>query len=179
MEPTIPVGTLLVVGESDEYEVDDIITFYSKDDTIKGYPNTHRIIDKKIENGEVKYITKGDANPIEDQEPVSPEDIIGKVCFSLNSSILSRAVEFFGTPIGFFTLVLLPMLFVAISAMRSFIKAFKEEIHNAALASLNEGQANTEECQEDEKRQNDRDADHPAAHDGSAGGYDGSSDTTE
>ncbi len=152
MEPQIPVGALLIVGESDEYKVNDVITFISSDETISGYPNTHRIIDIRDKNGETVYITKGDANAIQDTDPVSREDIIGKVYLTIDSSFLSFLVSFFATPIGFFTVVLLPVLLIALFAMKSFIKAFKEEIHNAALAELNQMQAKTEECQEDERR---------------------------
>ncbi len=177
MEPEIPVGSLLIVGESDEYRVGDVITFVSTDQTIKGYPNTHRIIDIKEKNGELLYITKGDANAIQDTDPVLAKDIIGKVRLSIDSTVLSSAISFLASPVGFFAVVLLPILFIAVLAMRSFVKTFKEEVRNAALAELNQTQVKTEECQEDERRQDGRNAECTSDADSERRG--GTNDTTE
>ncbi len=151
MEPDIPVGALLVVGECDSYGVDDVITFYSQDESIQGYPNTHRIIDVVYEDGSARYITKGDANDAPDDTPVKPEDVIGKVHISIGNGFIRRAMEFLGTPIGFFAVILLPILLIALICMKDFAKAMKEEMQNAALEALKKEQAEKEERDKNEK----------------------------
>ncbi len=149
MEPSIPVGSLLVVKESDTYEVGDVITFYSEEESIQGYPNTHRIIGIITEGEEIKYLTKGDANNTAD-DPVSLNDVIGKVYLSVDNSFIRGAMEFLGSPVGFFAIILLPVLIFALICMKDFGKALKAEIQNAALASLQEEQVEKEECHKDE-----------------------------
>lgn len=77
MEPSISEGDYIIVrrAEASELKEGDIICFYSKDSSIYGMPNTHRII-RILPNG--SFVTKGDANNSEDETPVSPDMIIGK-----------------------------------------------------------------------------------------------------
>lgn len=79
MQPTISENTCIITKEvpQNELKVGDIITFISEDAQIYGYYNTHRIYDIVEENGEVRYITKGDANPVPDDETVSYSQITG------------------------------------------------------------------------------------------------------
>ncbi len=149
MEPTIPVGSLLLVGKEDTYYPGEVITFYSKELGIEGYPNTHRVIDREEIEGKKFYITQGDANPVPDA-PVSHEDVIGKVHFSIKASFYKDFINFFSTPAGFFTIILLPSLLVAVVCMKSMVKAIKEEAKSAALAAMTGEQGKKEECQEDE-----------------------------
>ena len=74
MEPDIPINSLILIRETDDYKEGDIVTF-------KDYTNytTHRIIKMDEKN----IITKGDANNIEDK-PVSRDVVVGKLIFSIN-----------------------------------------------------------------------------------------------
>lgn len=72
MEPTIPVGSLILIQEQDAYEVGDIVTY----DSGGSRPVTHRII--AIDGDEV--ITQGDANNAEDR-PFDRAQIIGEVVY--------------------------------------------------------------------------------------------------
>ncbi len=155
MEPTISAGSFLLVKESDNYEVNDIITFYSKDESIKGYPNTHRIVDTSVIDGKLHYITKGDNVDRVDNDPVPPEDVLGKVCFCIDNQFFGKIMEFLGTPIGFMTVILLPNLLIAISCMTSFIKAMKEEMQKAVLESTQQEHVEEEECQKNENEKED------------------------
>ena len=69
MEPAIKTGAVVLVVSSDEYEVEDVITFgpYSREKA----PTTHRIVEIKEESGNISYITKGDKNGGVDMRPVS------------------------------------------------------------------------------------------------------------
>lgn len=81
MEPTFFKNDLVVVkkcGSTDELKKDDIITFMQDGKTI-----SHRIYAVTKEKGEIRYITKGDNNEIQDRDTVSYENIYGKVLFSI------------------------------------------------------------------------------------------------
>lgn len=79
MEPTIPIGALVKYEEvePDELKVGDIIVYEFDEDTVA----THRIAEiiRDEDNGEISFITKGDANVVSDTEPVSPSSILGRV----------------------------------------------------------------------------------------------------
>ena len=79
MEPTIPLGALVKYEEvePDELKVDDIIVYEFDEDTVV----IHRIAEiiRGEDNGEISFITKGDANVVSETEPVSPSNILGRV----------------------------------------------------------------------------------------------------
>ncbi len=161
MEPTLPVGSLLVVKEQDSYEVNDIITFYSKDESIKGYPNTHRIVGISEKNGEKLYITKGDANSQSD-DPIGYDDIIGKVRFSLETGFVSGIIELLSSPSGFFVIILIPILIVTLICMKDLKKSIQEVMRNSAIEAIKAEQKSADaesdikkECPENETERKD------------------------
>uniref|UniRef100_UPI000A94A827 signal peptidase I n=1 Tax=Rhodococcus marinonascens TaxID=38311 RepID=UPI000A94A827 len=84
MVPTYPPGTLIVVKPEDSpaLTAGDAITFQME----SGNPEvvTHRIIMvRKNSQGETTYVTQGDANPSPDANPVVPEQVRGKVWYSV------------------------------------------------------------------------------------------------
>lgn len=77
MEPTIKEGSMVYVepcANFEDYQVNDIVTFT---DTVKNKSFTHRIVG--IDKDDGFFTTKGDANEIEDLEPISSEYAVGKV----------------------------------------------------------------------------------------------------
>jgi signal peptidase len=68
MGDTFPVGTYILIKETlpEDIKENNIICFYSEDPSIYGYPNTHRVTKVIESNGKYEYITKGDANAVED-----------------------------------------------------------------------------------------------------------------
>lgn len=86
MEDTIPEGTYILLHKTDpeKIEVNDVICFYSDDPAIKGYPNTHRVLE--IVNGEngLEFVTQGDANPQPDPVTAKADKLIGKHIANLN-----------------------------------------------------------------------------------------------
>lgn len=70
---SINAGDLIIIKDTGDYEIGDIVTFLQKGDTV---PTTHRIIDC-TEDG--SFITKGDANNVQDRLPVSKDMIFGEV----------------------------------------------------------------------------------------------------
>lgn len=73
MEPTLPVGSFIIVQEQEAYDIGDVISFRADD----GHVVTHRLV-QYDEGGTL--ITKGDANPTDDvwDRPLKQADVIGK-----------------------------------------------------------------------------------------------------
>ena len=80
MEPELYVGDVAVIKkcEANDVEEGDIIEYQ-----MEGYTVIHRIKSKTQKNGQFTFITKGDNNNTEDSEPVSEEQLIGKVIFKV------------------------------------------------------------------------------------------------
>ena len=84
MEPTYPPGTLIIVKPIDaqELRIGDPITYQiesGKDAVV-----THRIVSVTNSTaGELSFTTKGDANGAADAAPVIPDQIRGKVWYSV------------------------------------------------------------------------------------------------
>lgn len=98
MEPTIPTGTYILVKdvEAKEIQKGDIITFYSTDPTIRGLPNTHRVISKPLRTSKgLIFQTRGDANYVNDNYFVAESRLIGRYCCNLTR--LTKLVNFFMT----------------------------------------------------------------------------------
>lgn len=77
MNPTIEPGGLIIIKEVSAQNVKegDVITFGSAStDNV----TTHRVIGIENNNG-IKFITKGDANNVQDPNPVDSKLLIGKV----------------------------------------------------------------------------------------------------
>lgn len=110
MEPTYPVGTVVLVKKVDPagLKVGDVISFYSRDPMISGIPNTHRIANINSKDSKLNFVTHGDANMVEDPYLVEPEDVIGVVvgkasALEVVSNIMSNQYVFFGV-------IILPLL---------------------------------------------------------------------
>lgn len=79
MEPIIHVGSIAYINTNDvDVAVDDIATFKITDSSGDKLV-THRII--REENG--GYITKGDANDVEDLSTVEKDQIVGTYAYSI------------------------------------------------------------------------------------------------
>lgn len=77
MEETLKTGAIVIVKQTKEVSEDDIIFFVTEE----GSPVIHRYIDTD-ENGNM--ITKGDNNPKEDLEHITPKRLQGKVVVTMN-----------------------------------------------------------------------------------------------
>lgn len=80
MEPAIKMGSMIGVKEieASEIEIGDTVSFYTQNKEAKV---THRIVDIKAGGDEI--ITRGDANNMDDPNPRSKNEVIGKVVFSI------------------------------------------------------------------------------------------------
>jgi signal peptidase len=126
MEPAIHTGSVIVVSDADEYEEGDIVTVQPVEQPSETY--THRIDEitdpsaGSGQEGESLYITKGDANDSADITPVTEDQIVGKVDFSV--PLVGYAVTFSKTQLGFILLVVVPMVLI----IANEVGAIKKEV---------------------------------------------------
>jgi signal peptidase len=80
MNPEFKTGSLILVNTKPDVLVEgDIVTYKKENNDVS---TTHRIVEI-VEGEEGYYITRGDANNINDPRTVSKEDIIGRVSLSI------------------------------------------------------------------------------------------------
>ena len=122
MEPSIHTGSVVIVKPSSTYVKGDIITV--NEQTNKNGTVTHRIFDIELKDGKNIYVTKGDANNAVDLEKRLPENIIGKVVFTI--PLLGYLVSFAKTREGLFILVIVPSLVIIFSELINVRDEFKK-----------------------------------------------------
>ena len=107
MEPQIQVDDLVVIVETNDYALRDIVVYAGKN-----YPVTHRIVNMRTdEDGKVWVTTQGDANNTDDGEmPI--ERIRGEVVCILPGA--GRIQEFFQSPLGMLILTFVAVAIVGI-----------------------------------------------------------------
>ena len=93
MEPEIPVGSIVYVHDTAPQDIrtGEVIAFYRNETVI-----THRVRENRIVEGE--FITKGDANPIEDIESVPYIALVGRVEYHF--PILGEVMKLVTTGLG-------------------------------------------------------------------------------
>ena len=118
MEPKYPVGCLIYVKEAEpsEIEIGDVITFVLKNET----PATHRVIGIDEENQH--FLTKGDANDVEDA-PVHFNNLIGKPVFKI--PYLGYVAYYIQHPPGIYIAILIGVCLLAAAFLPDLFK--KEE----------------------------------------------------
>lgn len=131
MYPTIKPHAMMVVKETDPEKLQegDVISFVSRDPAIYGQVNTHRIYAITEDNGQLAFVTKGDNNPVPDSLLVYPDEIKGKViAHTPPMKGLTSVLSFAGTRMGFFIVILLPLMLVAAMFFGSFVKEFQNSL---------------------------------------------------
>lgn len=105
MEPEIPRQSYILIKRAKAQEIrkNDIITFISDDPLIKGYYNTHRVIEIKGNNEE--FVTKGDNNFGEDKYTAKADNIVARYIRVL--PFLSGAGKFLSSEIGIMSVTML------------------------------------------------------------------------
>lgn len=94
MEPNMPVGSIVYASpeEFNDIKVNDVISFKVNSETMV----THRVVEIDKENQ--SFITKGDANDVNDADPVNYSQVIGvvKMCIPF----LGYITMYIRTPLG-------------------------------------------------------------------------------
>ena len=142
MEPEIREDSLLVVQKTPPEDIvpGDVISFFSPDPMLEGAVNTHRVVRIEKENGRTQFITKGDANVIEDTYPTDASALVGRVVFK--SYGLGKAVSLLSNPLVFGIIILLPLLVILLMnlyrAVRIAADIAKKEEEEAVRKALEE-----------------------------------------
>ena len=148
MEPSIHTGDYIIVEETDtdDLKEGDIISFYSDQDDVYGELVTHRIIEIKDDG---TFVTKGDANPVDDKVQADPDKVVGKY---VGKSRFFIWLSTFGDPRKL--LMLLVIIIVAIGALfevRSVAKIGKEAFEEKRRENEEEHEKMMREAIEKEK----------------------------
>lgn len=122
MEPAIDTGSVVVIKKEATYGVGDIITFAGA--SYRSEPTTHRITSEQIQNGNLVYQTKGDANPDPDTNYTAKEAVVGKVVFSI--PFLGYVLAFARQPIGFILMIILPALAIILDEGLSIYREIRK-----------------------------------------------------
>ena len=142
MEPEIRENSLLLVQKTPPEDIvpGDVISFFSPDPMLEGAVNTHRVVRVEKENGRIQFITKGDANVIEDTYPVDASALVGKAVFK--SYWLGKTVSLLANPLVFGIIIMLPLLIILLMnlyrAVRIAADIAKKEEEEAVRKALEE-----------------------------------------
>ena len=167
MKPTFSKDDLIICKEVDDInnlKENDVITFWTVIDG-KRVKNTHRIVSVNEFESTRSFVTRGDANSLDDTLPAYASDIIGKwTNFKVGG--LGKFMNFLRTKTGFFVCILLPMAIFFLFELYKFIVTLievkrpqpvgpeldEEEIKRRAveeyLASQKEAEAAKEKAEE-------------------------------
>ncbi len=126
MIDTLMPGDLIVdlpVKDPKELRKDDIITYWT---IIEGKRvlNTHRIVNI-YDGGEFCiFETRGDNNTSADPLTVHQSEIVGKYAFRIPG--IGKAIDYMQTPLGFFLVVVLPILIFFVYHLIQFFRVLFE-----------------------------------------------------
>lgn len=114
METDIYTGDLIIVKKVDisSLKQGDVIAFYT-DDARKTIV-THRIIEVVNEDGNIKFITKGDNNNTTDSGEVNSNLVVGKYQ-NIRFQGLGNVAIFLQTPTGMCIMISIPILILIIA----------------------------------------------------------------
>ena len=115
MEPEFSKGDLIIVKETEDFGLNDIVVFENGSSLV-----VHRVVGM----GEDKIVTKGDANNVED-EPITHEDVLGKVLFWI--PYLGTVVGFMKTPVGIIIVIAVAIMLIEIPHLKE-VKHDDEEM---------------------------------------------------
>ncbi|MDD6272700.1 MAG: signal peptidase I [bacterium] len=125
MVPSINVYDVILIKkvETSDLKVGDIITFKSTNNFFGNTPITHRIVEILDTEDGIRYEVKGDANAIEDEEKVIPENIYGKVVLRIPS--LGKIQFFLTSKKGWIAIILVPTILIIVYDIYKIINLIK------------------------------------------------------
>ncbi len=127
MVPTLKVRDVIIsknYSDNMELKVNDIITYNGTIGSYNGKRVTHRIVKIEYdEEGSITYITtKGDNNEQEDPL-ITLDQVIGKMVYK--TVIISFIIQITSHFLGFFLIVICPILYLLISTIIAYLKEIK------------------------------------------------------
>ena len=125
MTPNIQVYDVVFIVKTnpEDIEVGDVISYYSTNAFFGNTPITHRVVEKFSTNQGYTFRTKGDANPVVDNEIISEDNVIGVEKMIIPQ--LGRVQFFLASKFGWFTIILIPAVGVIIYDIIKLIKLIR------------------------------------------------------
>ena len=169
MMPTFAQGDLIICKEIDDMmqlKENDVITFWTIIDG-KKVKNTHRIVKVNEFENTRSFVTRGDANSIDDEIPAYAGDLIGEWT-DIRLQGVGKVMDFLRTKTGFFACILIPMVIFFLFELYKFIVVLieikrpviseedEEEIKRKAIEEYLASQK-----QDETEKQGDSDTDDP------------------
>jgi len=129
MSPTFKTGSLVIVKNVDtsSIKVGDIITYRRRNDSVS---TTHRVVEIIEEDNARQFITRGDANNMNDPVPVDENNVLGKV--TLFIPLLGYVMGFIRTKEGTLLVIVIPafiLMITQIVELFKYRKKYKSELH--------------------------------------------------
>lgn len=126
MEPVLYRGDLVVVRGVDPstLQVGDIV-IYNRTSDPNEVPIVHRIVEIQNVSGELRFFTKGDNNPVNDNEFRTESDIRAKVIGSIR--YLGFITLLLMSPIGITSIILLIIGFLVPSLLCDYLAPHRED----------------------------------------------------
>ena len=118
MSPALKTGDVVIIKPISSYKINDIVTFKSQ----QNFTVTHRIT--QVNND--SFITKGDANPVADQNTVHTSDILGKVFFTIPK--IGYFIMFVKSLPGLIILIIIPSTMIIYQEFLEIKKNLKKNL---------------------------------------------------
>lgn len=130
MEPEYGVGDLIYVKQVNPESIKegDVITFLVNEDLLVG---THRVV--RVDRENKRFYTKGDANDIEDRDPVHYNNVIGVPRFSIPK--LGYVSDFIQNPPGTYITLGVGLALILMVFLPDMLRKKKEEDADAPAPS--------------------------------------------
>jgi len=123
MKPAISVGSIVVVKQVNNYHVGDIITYKNSQQISSNDTTTHRIKAEETSGEYRNFVTKGDANNVEDADKIFEYQVIGKVYFSV--PIVGYIFAYIKTLPGLMLLIFIPAIIIIYEEIKKIKKEAK------------------------------------------------------
>lgn len=129
MSPEIDAGDAVLVAETSAEHVEegDVIVFQAagpvEAQTDQTDVITHRVESVEETDGERQFRTKGDANEEPDAVPVTEDQLIGEVRYTV--PYMGYAVEFLSSTLGFVLFVVFPLGALVLTEVRELVRAWR------------------------------------------------------
>lgn len=135
MEPTMPVGTLLLCRQTpiEQIQQGDIICYQATDAAKTGKIITHRVVEVYTNaDGEILLKTKGDANVVADSDLVRQTNLIGRVTwFSGKDNVMNKMLSFISGKLGFLGCIAIPILLLGTLILSESVRSIRRELQAA------------------------------------------------
>ncbi len=125
MTPNIQVYDVVFVVKTnpEDIQIGDILSYYSTNSYFGNTPITHRVVEKYNTGTGYTFRTRGDANPVNDNEIIDEDHIVGVTKMVIPQ--LGRVQFFLASKFGWFTIILIPAVGVIIYDILKLFKLIK------------------------------------------------------